>query len=342
MKNKDLKKMLIEKSNEVEIRDLSQLIMQRIEKEVIVLPKKDHFKFALKLRPALLFIFVTLLTFSFFIFSPRNYTLAYQINQNEEQIILTSISTLQIGFSDIIIETSLDDDPLISDQIPRMNDYLLWMELLFNQDAFVLNEKTNPYIGSKKHYIFSSKALDNQMIQYEFVIMNSKNTLNYMTIDGFIKHDDDSYPFDIKIQVRQRSYEMNVIIDDHIIIQSSYQNQRNQKSFSFKVYDNHEIQSEIILNRSNENGNHVLDLTIEKGNIEGSYRFRRDNGVLAITYSIANQNRSESGTMRVEIKDDLGDKKFEIEVRPQGRPSFVIETPRPPVRPNPPRGKNNS
>jgi hypothetical protein len=157
-----------------------------------------------------------------------------------------------------------------------------------------------------------------------------------------IMHDEDSFPFLILISTRnQQTFEMRVNITDEIVIITQFQKQIHQRDYSIKIYENEILLSEMTLNRFKENQKTVLDLTIQKGTIDGSYRFRRDDGALTVTYSIANLTRSESGTMRIDIKNDSEEKTFQIEIRPQGRPSFIVETPRPPVRPNPPRGRGN-
>jgi hypothetical protein len=341
MKTKALKKILIEKSDEISIKDLSQSIILRAQKEVILTPTKQKSSLIFRYKPALAFVFLMLLTFSFFIFTPKQYSFAYQINQNEEDIILTSISTLQIGTSDIIQLTSLDDEPMINAQIPNMKDYLLWMELLFNQEEVKFIQKDQISENAIKHYTFSSKALDDQSILYEFVIINQKRSFGMLEINGLITHDEDSFPFIILISTRnQQTFEMRVNITDEIVIITQFQKQIHQRDYSIKIYENEILVSEMTLNRFKENQEPILDLTIQKGTIDGSYRFRRDNGALTITYSIANLIKSESGTMRVEIKNDTEDKTFQIQINPQGRPSFIIETPRPPVRPNPPARPN--
>jgi hypothetical protein len=342
MKTKALKKLLIEKSDEINIKDLSQSIVLRAQKEVIISPQKEKSTLIFQYKPAYVLLLVVLLVFSFFIISPKEYSFAYQISQNEEDIILTSISTLQIGTSDIIGLLSIDEEPMIQSQISNMNEYILWMELLFNQEDNKFIQKELPIENAIKHYSFTTKALDDQIIVYEFIIFNQNRSYQRLNISGLITHDSDSFPFELTISTKnKKSFEMIVHITDEIFIQTRFLEQSGKRDYDIQIYENESMMTQMTLNRFLENQKTVLDLTINKGNIDGSFRFRRDNDALNVTYSIANLDRSESGTMRIEIKNESEEKTFQIEIKPQGRNPVVIETPRPPVRPNPPKGRGN-
>ena len=344
MKTKHLKKILIEKSNEVHIKDLSSSIISRAEKEVILLPKMPKSKWIIDYRLSFSLGLVILIVAFFAIFSPRTNTMNYYLSLNEEEIILSTISSLQIGTSDIIQLTSLEEDtPLINEQVPQMNDYFLWMELLFSTEAPRFSEKENPMENAIRHYVFKSNALDDQSIDYEMVILEQQRKFRSQEIKGIILVDDDEYVFHIIFNNKRtdRSITVDIRIDEETNIKTTHQRSIGERSFSITATKNDDVISEFALTRKIENQRIVLDLTVIRGNIQGSYRFRRDNGALSIVYSIMKEERSEHGTIRVEIIEEEDEKRFQIQVTPQGRDPFEIEVPRPPVTPNKRRGPFN-
>jgi len=341
MNYKKLKQLIKQKSDHVEIKDLSTMIMTRYQseyKDEPIILKSRGFGFTLKSVYALGLLSILLIATLFF-FQPSQSLLARDFENNQEEILLSTLSSLNVGLS-FNQYTSLEDT-LIEQQMPSLQQYLRLMEVISNNPQLALKNVQNPNKEVIRHYQFEAQDLLEVTNLYSILIHDQKRQFRLKTFYGTILIEDESYPFELVINERnQRTLLTKIQLSDAIRIETLFYKEENIKIYASRILENDQVIRSYAIRQSNQMGQKILDLVFNEGEYSSTFRFRRDLNGVYIAYAIRYQETIESGIIGLSVENGQGPK-FVMNVRPNGRPDFVLAIQRQPMRQNPNRPNFN-
>ena len=346
MKKKDLLKLIKSKSEEVNIKDFSQAIVEQAkllpQKEVIIAPKK---RFSLKLS---LIYSLSLATavFAFFIIYEPSTPVLPEIQDVNQVFALSAVSAVSLATStdDIIIANdnislslgyfALDttiDLANIDDEMDDVSRYFEMMEKLLNSDEdFDYQLDSTIANGYKYHLTFVTKDLLDQQVSYTFNFNKIENQAeNQFTMNGNIEIGDNIYTVHASGDlINPQNLQLRLEKDASNYIHMTYQLTEEKNQYRIQVTENNVIRQAVNLEVKNIDNQRRVYLNFVEGQSTGSYAFKIEETtqgrMMFGSYYIAGSD-SESGEMEITINPDGMNSNYDITVRPQGRMPYIVE-----------------
>ena len=346
MKRKTLLQLIKTKSQEVEIKDLSQSILDKVrllpQAEVITAPKK---RFSYKPVFAMTLSVMTA-TLAFFIFYQPGSTQVPMIEDVNQVMAVSLVSAASLV--DYTDETIADNDsvnmalgyftldvaeqPLIDNEIDTVSQYLGMMERLLNSDEnFDYEFDTTDPNGFAHHLSFKTKDLLDQETNYTFNY-NQINVAkdNLYTIEGSLIIGDQTYTITGQGDIKNpKIFQLRILSDEHNYIDIKYEISSLVNRYQINVTENDMLIQTANLAVKQENNQRSVYLDFVSGNATGSYMFQVENIIgqgkqMKISYYIS-KTTSESGQIEVQVDQTGADARYTITVEPKGREPFVVE-----------------
>lgn len=357
MKHKALKQFMKDKANDVIIKDFSLEIIEKAKMQVNEPSVIEKQSFRLRLKPIFALSLALVTTFVLaFLWTPSLSDDPFVIEAYDQAMMVSSISMIYAYETEVNQNVSfmqsfaLEDGYLIEDEIEGLNAYVSLIEQFFESEAS-FDKETLSVEGTDYlyHLRFTSKTFSNSIITYELKLFDSViKTGDIITIEGDISFLDETYAIQIEFnQSQPEHFLMTSFLDDDQVIEIDYEKTNHEAAYQLRMIDRENITKTISLRKNLLN--QTVDLSFEKGTINGTYRFSRsEEKVLGVSYAIIKNNMSETGRMDISVtpRENMP-VLYEINVRPQGGTPFTREEereptpPRPTPRPLPPRGPRN-
>ncbi|MFH0766677.1 MAG: hypothetical protein ABH890_06495 [Bacillota bacterium] len=346
MKKKELLKFIKTKSQEVQIKDLSQMILEKARllpvPEVIIQPKKRFF-----LKPSLVYSFslMTAVLAFFIIYSPAT-PVTPQIEDVNQVMALSAVSAVSlVEYSDEGLSQNdsvslsvgyftLDvtpEPPQIDTEIDDVSMYLQMMERLLNSaDDFDYQFDTTDPNGYAHHLTFKTMDLLNQETNYVFNFNKEENiSANMYSVNGILEIGNDTYTVSGEGELNNpQNFQFRVQKDDSNFIDISYQITNTGNRYNISVTKSGVNTQKVNLTVRQENNKKAVYLDFVEGTSTGSYAFQIDEinqmKRMRINYYIAGSS-DESGEIDVIVDTSGTDAQYAITVRPQGQEPYVIE-----------------
>ncbi len=345
MKRKTLLQLIKTKSQEVEIKDLSQSILDKVrllpQTEVVTVPKR---RFSYKPVFAMTLSVMTA-ALAFFIFYQPGSTQVPIIEDVNQVMAVSVVSAASlVDYTDEIIADNdsvnialgyftLDvaEEPLIDNEIDTVSQYLGMMERLLNSDEnFDYEFDTTDPNGYAHHLSFKTKDLLDQETNYAFNYNQTNDTKNNVyTIEGSLVIGAQTYSITGQGDIKNpKIFQLRVLNDEHNYIDIKYEISPLVNRYQIIITENDvQIQTTNLAVRQ-ENNQRLIYLDFVSGNATGSYAFQVENigqnKQMKISYYISNST-SESGKIEVTVDQTGADSRYAITVEPKGREPFVVE-----------------
>ncbi len=347
MKKKDLLKLIKTKSEEVNIKDFSQSIIDNAKllpqrEEVIVEPKK---RFTLRASMIYSLTLVTAVIAFFVIYQPAVPAIT-QIEDVNQVVVLSAVSAVSlVTTSDDLL--SQDDNISLSlgyfqpditidlaqvdDEINDVSRYLEMMEKLLNSDDdFGYQLETSNINGYAYHLSFTTKDLLEQETSYILHFNRQENVEeNLFIMQGNIEIGDYIYAISAQGDLdNPQNVQLHLEKDASNYIDMTYSFTENMNQYRIQVTENNILLQAVNLELKYENGQKSVYMNFIEGQSTGSYAFRiaQVNQVnqMRASYYIAG-SEVESGEFEISVNQDGEDVTYDITVKPQGQMPYVIE-----------------
>ncbi|MDO9628316.1 MAG: hypothetical protein Q7I99_00325 [Acholeplasmataceae bacterium] len=346
MKKKELIQLIKTKSEEVEIKDFSKSILERVKQlprhEAIEAPRR-----AFKLKPAL---FVTLGTLASVLLFMVFYNPASPIIptdpitptlENMDQVIaLSTVSTaslIELSDSQLSIQENYilqfgnsQTNQKISDEIKDVSRYLETIEKLFaSQSDFAIEKESISNGGFANRMCFKTRDLLNQEASYKFdyneiPLANS----NRFTLEGELEIGQKTYLISgtADKDTNHLTLKAEKDISNYILINYEPIGQIHQFIIE-TVKDGEVIQSVRFQLEQSENQKQIK-LEFIDGESVGSYEFQIEENdnvrMIKAKYNILIDDNVEKGEFMVRIINVLNQSTYSILIKPEGKPPFII------------------
>ncbi|PKK93778.1 MAG: hypothetical protein CVV61_02905 [Tenericutes bacterium HGW-Tenericutes-6] len=343
MKKKDLIQFIKTKADEVQIKDQSNLILERIknlpqnEKQFMQTPKKVW-----QLKPILLgslSLMTTLIMAILFAstFQPRPITpIDIELETYEDAIVLSSVSTASLSG---LLETELSlnmyammhesEDPMVSDEIDALSKYLDMMEKLLSSntsnDAFTIGPSEKKEF--QKRVTFKTKDLLDQELSYSLDLNTSLIDDAHFLTEGMLMIGETSYQIKMIGLVHDESrllYRLSK--DEENYIEVSYHITEEDMTAHVEIYRSGIRIERILMTKEIEDSVEFISIQFQNNKEKGIYRFERDTEnlkpIMRVHYIIESET-TERGVIIIRINENQNEQ-YEVEITPQGRPPFVV------------------
>lgn len=341
MNKKDLIALIKTKADEKEIPDFSAQIIEKIEnqnvfvKEEIPVIKKSHrFK---PLYASLTTVFGLFLLFLAFSVVRSNNVDLFADSNFSDSVIVSAITTvnyveqselLALDDSYTILLAGEETDDLVEDQIDDVVTYANIMEvLLINGDDYQKEIEASDLDGYEKMITYRlHNLLDEEMtyqLYYNEDINMNKNTYQ---VEGLFKYGNNDYEISINGSFDEKQYTLTHQQNEQDYININYQVQNLNQKLSVMIYKNNILNQEIEIEYDD-----YLSATLRyiKGTTKGVYQFEietRDNiKGMKVNYRIG---LTDEGSIDFDLSTD-DQRGYILNIRPDSRPSFIIEKDRP-------------
>ena len=273
-----------------------------------------------------------------------------------DYVMLSAISTTEVISSNellsleenIVLVEDLNEDDYVENQIDDILKYSELIEtLLMNQEAF---EKTllKSDLDQYKHMMnFLFYDMNNEKITYKFYY---NQTIDYENdtyiLDTKLVTQNETYELMIEGKLEQEDFIMTYHINDQEKIKTAYQKGNMMNQFIVQRLYLNEITQESMISYENKQ---QINLSFTKGEAKGIYEFTLDETVpnqrgMHVRYRI---DSIDEGTISIRVNQDDMDN-FILEIKPDHRPSTIVERERPygppkrdvPGNPNMPHRRN--
>jgi hypothetical protein len=337
MNKKDLITLIKQKADEKEIPNFSAQIIDKVEnqnvfvKQEVSVIKKPH-----RLKPlyaSLTTVFGLLLLFLAFSVVRSNNVDLFSDSNFSDSVILSTIATvnyieqtevidLDNGYTMLLADEQ--DDDLIEGQIDDVITYASFMEILLNNgDDYQKEITTSDIDGYKKMITYRLNTLLDEEIVYQLYYNEGINlNKNTYQVEGLLKYGDREYQLEIEGSFDEKQYTLTYQHNTQDYININYQVQNQNQKFSIMIYKNNVLDQEVAIEY---NDYATATLTYMKGQTKGVYQFEIETvenvKSMKVNYSIG---QTDSGSIEFNVSND-NQRKYVLNVRPDNRPSFVIE-----------------
>lgn len=346
MRKKELLNLIKTKASEVEIKDLSQSILDKVrllpqEQPKVYEPVRQR-RFSIKPIFAYTLTVTTALIAFLLLYSPSpsiptisdvNSVMAFSA-VSASSIAEYSIDTLSsedsvnLATGYFALETT--DAPLIDSEIDTVSNYLGMMERILNSDNnfdYVI-DTTDPN-GYQYHLSFTTKDLTDVETAYAFNynrVDDVKN--NVYTINGELSIGDMTYQVTGTSDIKNpHLFQLKIAVDQSNYIEVSYELSDTVNRYQIGITENDVTVQAVNLEVKEMHQIRTVMMDFVQGNATGSYAFQleneNDNKMMRISYYIHN-NISESGKIDVTVNQSGTDTNYVITITPKGRMPFVI------------------
>lgn len=336
MKNKEIKKILIEKANQIDVPDLSAAIKNQLHD----IPEKAP-KHVIKRRlliPALSLSMIVLIALAITFLGSNQVTdpLLSEDGSTYEAVILSSISTISLVEGNetatttsletikLLAEDTDDEETAITNNVDGLKQYLNIMEnvLTANQN-FTYQQSTISRRLQKYALTFTTSSLSEEQISYDIVYEVIENTDEVARFSVLITANDQTYETDMSYDKINRKLTMITTNQNNLAIHITYTKNTDQFIYDITTYQADEIIEQVQLSYQNRTN---MTLSFIHGNVYGTYQFSLTTGVLGyqnvllIDYDLQNQYR---GNIKISITGQSRNT-YRMLITPQGKQSFII------------------
>lgn len=347
MTNKDLKKYIKQKANEVEVKDFSALIVERAQKlpktsvEVVEKPRmRWHIK-------PLTTSFLALMTTILIVFILMDSTGLLPVDDDpvlesmEDVIALSSVqatSLIDVMESELQTTSNItmlrfgpaERDNIIKDEITDLRRYLETIEKLFaSNDDFQVVDQPRQKQGFRRQMRFKTRDFTNRESEYEIVYNQSfnKDTRAYK-VTGEVRIN--SHAYTMLAEGIKGENNVLVTVSDGILntVVLDYKELNGKHIYMIELYrDEVSLQEVEIVLEQNELDRKAT-LSFIEGTSSGTYVFHIEEEdqkkIIQIRYAIDFDGELEEGdiTIRVITLEQISI--YSISIKPEGRQSFTI------------------
>lgn len=341
MTKKDLIQLIKEKSDDIQIKDQSHLILERIknlpiQQEVIEKPTRSwHLKpillGSLSLLTTLIMVIIFISTFQTDPINPVN----IELESYEDAIVLSSVSTTSLAG---LIETELSmnmftmmqasNEPMISQEIDALSRYLNMMEKLLSHDTSsdtftVLPSERAQY---QKHITFKTRDLLDQELSYEMDLNTRFTNDGHFITEGELLMDEKIYQvkmIGLKDDDSRLVYRLSK--DDQNYIEVIYQIETDEMTAEVEIVKDGMQHERVFMSKSNAGTTETISIQFRNQTERGIYQFQKDieneKPIMRVNYVIERDD-IERGAIIIRINDE--DNQYDMEITPQGKTPFVV------------------
>lgn len=356
MKTKELLQLIKTKSQEVEIKDFSQAIIDKVkyspQHEEQLIPAKRKFRF----QPYFIGLLTTMAAvLTFVIFYQPGEEIIPQFEDIDQIIAFSALSTASLIE---IAEDNLTDssytvlgfgnedlpDPKIDTELIDVSRYMEIMEkLLSSDDDFELEKEVLTNSSYQMRMRFKTRDLVNEQVDYD--VYYNRATLqnqNQFTLDGYVAIGDNSYDITAEGFSNDANHlSMRAQKDASNYIDMQYVKEESGYTFYVQITKENVVIEEVSLTVGVENGYKQVVLDFIEGSSTGAYTFRMVEEdmmkTIRIGYYIAG-TESESGVITVRVMMIMGEYRYAMLIKPDGKTAYLYERGRSTTEGRGPRG----
>ena len=344
MKKKELLKLIKTKSQEVEIKDFSQNIIDRVkylphhEEQVVTAKRKFRF------QPYFIGLLTTMAAiFAFVVFyQPGGEEIVPQFEDIDQIIAFSALSTaslIEIA-EDNLTESSYsilgfgnedNEDSKIDTEIIDVSRYMEIMEKLLSSDNdFDLEKEELTNSSYQMRMNFKTKDLVNQQVDYNVYYNRTPlQNQNQFTLNGYIEVGDNTYDITAEGLSNDANHlSMRAAKDASNYIDMQYVKEEFGYTFYVQITKDNVVIEEVSLTVGEENGYKQVVLDFIEGDSTGSYTFRiiEEDMVktIRIGYYIAG-TESESGVITVRVMSMMNAYQYMMVIKPEGGTAYTYE-----------------
>jgi len=349
MKKKELIQLIQTKSKEVEIKDFSRSILERVknlpQREVITAPKR-----VFKLKPIL---FVTLGTLAsvlliMVLYKPTSPIIPViptdpvspSLQNMDEVIALSAVSTASL-IETFDAELSINETytlnfgntgnaQRIRDEIQDVVKYMETIEKLFASDSNFAIEKENIAAGPFTNRMrFKTKDLIGKEANYKFdysevVLENPK----HFNLDGELEIGEKLYHITGKAETDTNNLMLKAEKDSSNYILIQYEVSNSIHKFTVDIVKNNHVIQKVQFDLEQTETSKKINFEFIEGESLGSYEFqieRNDNvKIIKANYNIIFDDEEEKGEFILRVLSVQNITTYSILIKPEGKPPFII------------------
>jgi hypothetical protein len=353
MNKKDLITLIKDKADEKQIPNFSAQIIEKIEnqnvfvKEEVSVIKKSH-----RYRPlyaSLTTVFGLFLLFLAFSVARSNNVDLFSDSNFSDSVVLSAITTVNYveqtetltyneGYNILLADEQTDD--YIEGQIDDVITYANVMEVLLNNgDDYQKEIEKSDIDGYEKKITYRLINLLDETLEYQ-LYYNEDINLNKNTyqVEGLFKYGINNYEISIEGSFDEKQYTLTYHQSESNYINVKYQVENQNQKLAIMIYRNNLLDQEVEINYDNYQS---ATLKYIKGQTKGEYQFaietRNFIKGMRVNYSIG---LTDTGSIDLDLSDD-DQRDYILNIKPDNRPSFIIEKDRPAHTNQNPRQQKN-
>jgi len=346
MKKKELIHLIQTKSKEVEIKNFSSSILERVrnlpQREVIEAPKRTF-----RLKPVL---FVALGTFAsvllfMILYNPASPIIPTDpiipsLQNMDEVIALSTVSTAslvetfdaELSNNDNyqLIFGNIQNNLRIRDEILDVTKYMETIEKLFASESNFAIEKENIPSGQfTNRMLFKTKDLLGQEASYKFdysqvVLANPK----HFSLDGELEIGEKVYHITGKAETDTNHLTLKAEKDSSNYILIQYEVSLSIHQFIVDIVKNDETIQKVQFVLEQSETSKKISLQFIEGESIGSYEFQIEENdhvrIIKANYNIVFDDEEEKGEFILRVLTIQNNTTYSILIKPNGRPPFII------------------
>jgi hypothetical protein len=331
MKNKKIIQIIKKKADQVNVPDLSQIILSKIQDTPVIKPKIDPVRAPFNRRLALVsFSFVLLLAVAFFAF--LNPSLTYEFKAQDDVMLMSSIYAEGLYTDDLEAnskgDVSLDTEVLyVGLELPKIASYMTLVETRLGlqslpdihqsseDDMTVLTFFTRQGSADEKTYV----------LRYQTSVIDPRKDLFVHT--GTLTSGLKTLPFRAQSVFEDGHHGLMFTLGnqetDGILI--TYDENDSERPFDAQIYNEGTMKRRIELSTLSESS-HQFTMHFTEGDVLGTYLFEHHDDPQAhdidVTYAILKGTDTETGTMRVTLDGSPGQETIRFEIHARGKAAY--------------------
>ena len=344
MKQKDIKKLLIEKAKNVQIKDFSYDIIEKFKKlptdeKIIASPKKRSWRLIPALTLSLSTMAIVLLAWLIYPYFNQETPQPSVLIDIKEDIVL---STIQATSMIEIVETELqaityetlrfgpvERDSKIKDELKDIAKYLQTIEKIYGSNqSYDIVDRVKDKPGNQRSLQFRTRDLiDHEDIYaFDYEQMINHETLTYH-ITGNLMKNQKTYPVTITGYTSQKGFLMTVnqSVLNYVVMTF---NEEPIKTYTIELFVQGESIQKVDLMLEDVDDEKVATLSFIEGDSSGTYTFKvveeERKKVIEISYEISFDDEIEKGTITIRILTLPQRTIYSIMVKPEGRIPFTF------------------
>ncbi|MBE0701133.1 MAG: hypothetical protein IH571_05555 [Acholeplasmataceae bacterium] len=353
MKNKEIIQIIKEKANEVQIRDMSNEILEKVgrfshQQEVIIKPQR-----AFRLRPVFSLGLVLLVMVTTLILT-NPFEKPTPFEEREEvlsQSIIAAVSYASFEASDDLAAGDIDlDTPsyFIDDELDEISRYIQMMErMLSNDQSGHFEELVSDRASFEKMIRLNVQSIideEKTLVLYYNLTITSRNKDDFHMTGVLV---DDSHEYDVHVtsNYTQGSYHLvfHVVLREDLSIQIRYNQEAPDQNYEIYRIESDVEHTELSFSLSRINNQMEVFAQLLGTHMRGSYRFALTEDEagkkIDVHYAIIRQTTTETGriVVIVDVDPDSAQTIYNMTINPRGANPYETNKERPN---HPGRGSN--
>jgi hypothetical protein len=346
MNKKELIRLIQTKSREVEIKDFSSSILDRVrnlpQREMIEAPKRTF-----RLKPILFATLGTLASVLLFmvLYNPASPIIPTDpitpsLQNMDEVIALSAVSTaslvetfdaeLSINDSYTLSFGNPQDTQRIRDEIKDVTKYMETIEKLFASESNFNLQKENITAGPFTNRMrFKTKDLLGQEASYKFdysqvALANPK----HFDLDGELEIGEKQYHITGKAETDTNQLMLKAEKDSSNYIIIHYEVNQSIHQFTVEIVKNDETIQKVQFDLEQSETSKKINLQFIEGESIGTYEFQIEENdnvkIIKAKYHIVFDEEEEKGEFILRVLTILNNTSYSILIKPEGKPPFII------------------